>query len=219
MGAIEVAAPPAKVPQGDRIQPVQAGFASKTAARCRNPNCGLRRHAAALPSPPAARSQKRQHAAAIQTVACGGTPPLCRRPPQPAPKSGSTLPQSKLWLAAARRRFAVAPRSPLPKAAARGRNPNCGLRRHDAALPSPPAARCQKRQHAAAGQTVACGGTTPLCRHPPQPDQKRQHAAAVQRSAVVVLDATPAAGLRTCRYVNPHQTLTPDALRCTLSAE
>jgi len=61
-------------------------------------------------------------------VACGGTTPLCRRAPQPAAKSGSTLPQAKLWLAAARRRFAVAPRSRLPKAAARCRNPKAAAR-------------------------------------------------------------------------------------------
>jgi len=114
-------------------------------------------------------------------VACGGTTPLCCHAPQPDPKSGSVLPQSKsgsvlpqskLWLAAARRRFAVTPRRPIPKAAARCRSPNCGLRRHDAALPSRPAGRSQKRQRAAAIQTVACGGTTPLCCHAPQLDPK-----------------------------------------------
>jgi len=159
----------------------RAAARSKAAACCRNPSCGLRRHDAALPSPPAARSQKRQRAAAIQTVACGGTTPLCCHAPQPDPKSGSVLPQSKsgsvlpqskLWLAAARRRFAVTPRRPIPKAAARCRSPNCGLRRHDAALPSRPAGRSQKRQRAAAIQTVACGGTTPLCCHAPQLDPK-----------------------------------------------
>jgi len=150
-------------------------------------------------------------------VACGGTTPLCRHVPQAEPKSGSVLPQSKLWLAAARRRFAVTSRRPNPKAAACCRNPNYGLWRHDAALPSRPAAHSQKRQRAAAVQTVACGGTTPLCRHVPQPVAKSGSALPQSKSGSVLPQAKLWLAAARRRFAVTSRRPNPKAAACCRS--